>query len=85
MKHILCALLGISLLASAVQSSRAVDAVWNYAVEASATVQSSPAQITLTWPQDSNGTRNAYTVYRKAPGASLSGNHRIGGWTRSPL
>jgi hypothetical protein len=74
MKHILCALLGISLLASAVQTSRAVDAVWNYSVEASATVQSSPAKITLSWPQDSVTTPSSYTVYRKAPSATSWGN-----------
>ncbi|MEW6157142.1 MAG: fibronectin type III domain-containing protein [Verrucomicrobiota bacterium] len=39
-----------------------------YAVEASATVQASPAQIRLTWPADGNAT--GYTVSRKAPSAS---------------
>ncbi|MEO7558213.1 MAG: Calx-beta domain-containing protein [Gammaproteobacteria bacterium] len=39
-------------------------AVKDYSVQASATVQKSPAQITLTWPQDFNAT--GYTVYRKA-------------------
>src|SRR5438445_11627408 len=74
MKQILCALLGISLLASAVQTSRAVDAVWNYSVEASATVQSSPPQITLSWPQDSVTTPSSYTVYRKVPSATSWGS-----------
>lgn len=46
---------------------RAVDSTWNYTVEITAAVQASPAQIALTWPQDTNGTPASYTVYRKAP------------------
>ncbi|MDB6026835.1 MAG: hypothetical protein JWM68_3058 [Verrucomicrobiales bacterium] len=49
------------------QSVHATDPKW-YAVQVSATVQASPAQITLTWPVDSNA--QSYTVYRKAPTAS---------------
>lgn len=74
MKKLLCALLGVSLLASAVQTSSAVDAVWNYPVEASATVQASPPQITLNWPQDSVTTPSSYTIYRKTPSATSWGN-----------
>src|SRR5256885_6571577 len=48
----------------------AVEPTWNYAVEVSASVQTSPPQITLSWPQDTSGTPNSYTVYRKAPGAT---------------
>src|SRR6266513_2501773 len=48
----------------------AVDPTWNDAVEVSASVQASPHQITLSWPQDTSGTPNSYTVYRKAPGAT---------------
>jgi hypothetical protein len=51
-----------------------------YAVQVSATVQTSPARITLSWPQDQNGA-NSYTVYRKAKddtswgsGTTLSGS-----------
>ncbi len=50
-----------------------------YAVEVSASVQSSPAQINLSWPADANAT--GYTVYRKSisdtswsSGISLAGN-----------
>lgn len=39
-----------------------------YAVEASVNVQSSPAQITLSWPADPRAT--GYTIHRKAPTAS---------------
>ena len=37
----------------------------DFAVMASANVQQSPAQITLAWPQDTNGIPTSYTVYRK--------------------
>src|SRR5690349_16621065 len=40
----------------------------NYAVEASATVQTAPPQITLQWTPDASAT--GYSVYRKAPAAS---------------
>jgi hypothetical protein len=43
------------------------DSTWNYAVEITAAVQANPAQITLNWTQDTNGTPASYTVYRKAP------------------
>ncbi len=49
------------------QSAHATDPKW-YAVQVSANVQASPAQITLSWPVDSNA--NSYTVYRKAPTAT---------------
>jgi len=55
-------------------SLRAVDSTWNYAVEITAAVQTSPAQINLNWPQDTNGTPASYTVYRKAPTGSSWGN-----------
>src|SRR5258708_7112359 len=42
------------------------DTTWEYSVQVSATVQASPAQITLNWPQDVNLTPNSYTIYRKA-------------------
>lgn len=51
----------------------AVENTWDYAVQVSSTVQASPARITLTWPQDTNGTPSSYTIYRKAPGASSWG------------
>src|SRR4051812_25409901 len=55
------------LLGSAVLTTQihAADATWNYAVQISAAVQSSPPRITLSWPQDDYGANN-YTVYRKA-------------------
>lgn len=50
----------------------ALDATWDYAVQVSATVSSSPPQIVLTWVEDTTGSasgyRPFYTVARKAPG-----------------
>ena len=52
------------------------DTTWNYAVQISATVQSAPPQITLTWPQDDYGAIR-YTVYRKARGATSWGTGTV--------
>ncbi|MBU6400542.1 MAG: fibronectin type III domain-containing protein, partial [Verrucomicrobia bacterium] len=43
------------------------DDTWDYAVQVSAQVQTSPPQIALSWPQDTYAVPNSYTVYRKAP------------------
>jgi hypothetical protein len=53
-------------LASVIRPGFAVEATWEYSVQVSATVQSSPPQITLFWPQDVTGTPRSYVVYRKA-------------------
>ena len=53
--------------------SRAVDDPWDFSVQVSAIVQTTPAQITLSWPQDTNGTPLSYTVYRKDPTATSWG------------
>lgn len=42
-----------------------------YAVEASVSVQESPARITLSWPSDPRAT--GYTIHRKAPGSDAWG------------
>ncbi len=65
MRKIQNALLGLIASVLAVQNGLAVEATWEYAVQVSATVQTSPAQINLSWPQDSTTTPNSYTVYRK--------------------
>ncbi|HWW02762.1 MAG TPA: fibronectin type III domain-containing protein [Candidatus Acidoferrum sp.] len=52
------------------------DTTWNYAVQISATVQSAPPQITLTWPQDDYGAIR-YTVYRKAKGDTSWGTGTV--------
>ena len=45
--------------------ARAIEATWEYSVQVSATVQTSPPRINLSWPQDSVVIPNNYTVYRK--------------------
>src|SRR5687767_10885622 len=45
------------------------DSTWVYSVQISASVQTSPAQITLTWTPDQYGAHR-YEVYRKAKGAT---------------
>src|SRR4030095_14270113 len=64
---------GMLMLWSVVSPGVAVKPKWEYAVQLSATVQDPPPQITLTWPQDTLGVPNNYTVYRKAPEASAWG------------
>src|SRR5882762_2418430 len=61
------------LLVAAAVSGRTAEATWEYSVQVSATVQASPAQITLSWPQDTVLTPNSYTVYRKAVAATSWG------------
>src|SRR5260370_33183476 len=73
MQRLLGAVFGILLLVSAVQLGRTVEPTWEYSVQVSATVQTSPPQITLAWPQDTLGVPTSYTVYRKAPGATAWG------------
>lgn len=48
------------------------DTTWDYTVQISATVQVSPPQIALIWPQDDYGA-NSYTVYRKTKQATAWG------------
>ena len=48
-----------------------------YSVQVSANVKASPAQITLSWPQDSISTPKDYVVYRRAPGASNWGTGTV--------
>ena len=64
-KGITAILLGVLTLAQSVWA----DSTWVYSVQVSASVQSSPPRITLSWPQDPYGA-NSYTVYRKSKDAS---------------
>jgi hypothetical protein len=73
MQKVCSAVFGIMLMVSAPIWSRAVEPTWNYAVQVSSAVQSSPPQITLSWPQDTSVTPSSYTVYRKAPSATSWG------------
>ncbi len=63
------------------RTSPATEMTWEFSVQVSATVQASPAQINLSWPQDQYMLPNSYTVYRKGPndtswgtGATLPGS-----------
>lgn len=57
----------IALTATLAALTIHADQTWNYAVQVTAQVQVSPAQITLTWPQDTFAIPDNYTVSRKAP------------------
>src|SRR6266511_1449514 len=61
-----CEVLGLLICTSA----RALQTS-DYAVQVSATVQASPPQITLTWPQDSSGAPSSYVVSRKLRDATF--------------
>lgn len=50
------------------------DSTMEYSVQLSATVQASPAQIILSWPQDSTGIPTSYTLFRRAPDARSWGD-----------
>lgn len=58
---------------TSVPLANAVENTWDYSVQVSATVQSSPPRVTLSWPQDTKGPVSSYTVYRKAPAATSWG------------
>lgn len=55
----------IALFAFMAGICRGEEETWVYAVEVSATIQTSPPQILLSWPQDTAFTPSSYTVYRK--------------------
>src|SRR5258708_25544626 len=74
MRKIHSAVIGIILSATSILRGWATEPTWVYAVEASATVQAAPRQITLSWPQDTYTTPTSYTVYRKAPSAPSWGS-----------
>src|SRR5438552_6534274 len=74
MRRIASAVAGLLVAIAAANNVRAIESTWEYSVQASATVQASPAQITLVWPQDTYMLPNSYTVYRKAPTATSWGS-----------
>ncbi|MDB6066364.1 MAG: hypothetical protein JWR26_2572, partial [Pedosphaera sp.] len=80
MRIIQRALFGAFLFVLAAFASHAAEGTWEYAVQVSATVQTSPPQIKLSWPQDVESPVSSYTVYRKTldgtswgTGTTLSG------------
>jgi len=74
MKYSIRAVIAALVVSVFALAARAVEATWNYAVQVTASVQASPAQINLTWTQDTTATPSSYTVYRKAAGASAWGS-----------
>jgi phosphatidylethanolamine-binding protein (PEBP) family uncharacterized protein len=72
MRKTIYAILGMAVSLVAPFAGRA-DTTAEYSVQVSATVKASPAQITLSWPQDSILIPKDYLVYRRAPGASSWG------------
>ena len=70
MRKTIYAIIGMAVALASTLMGRA-DATAEYSVQVSADVKPSPAQITLSWPQDTISTPKNYTVYRRAPGASL--------------
>src|SRR3954451_6874498 len=80
MQKLIGLVFGALLCIAAGQNSLAIEMTWEYSVQVSATVQTSPATITLSWPQDQYLVPNTYTVYRKSltdtawgPGVTLPG------------
>jgi hypothetical protein len=73
MKNPIRAVLAACVMVILSLAARAVESTWNYAVQVTASVQSAPAKITLSWTQDTTATPSGYTVYRKAPGATSWG------------
>jgi hypothetical protein len=70
-RHPINLAIGGLLFALAAQTAKS-DSTWVYAVQISATTQTSPPQITLNWEPDQYGA-NSYTVYRKAKDANSWG------------
>src|SRR5438105_2940413 len=73
MRKALSVVTGLCLSIAAALTGRAAEATWEYSVQVSANAQAAPAQITLSWPQDTVLTPNSYTIYRKAPSATSWG------------
>src|SRR5256885_13181245 len=74
MRKALSVITGLWLSIAAAVCGHAAEATWEYSVQASASVQTAPARITLSWPQDTVLTPNSYTIYRKAVGATSWGS-----------
>jgi hypothetical protein len=73
MQKVISVVTGLLLSLCALVLSAHADDTWEFSVQVSASVQSSPPQITLSWPQDVYIVPNSYTVYRKAPNATSWG------------
>src|SRR5215469_8209154 len=76
MRKTFYAIVGMAVSLAGALTGRA-DCTAEYSVQVSANVKASPAQITLSWPQDTVSTPKNYAVYRRAPGATSWGNAKI--------
>src|SRR5690348_11734092 len=74
MRNHIRAIVAWAILGLLTRFAFAVEPTWNYAVQVSSAVQANPAQITLSWPQDTSTTPSSYTVSRKAAGAATWGS-----------
>src|SRR5882724_4269736 len=72
MRNALIAAISLLVL-GAVGRAVGAESTWEFAVQVSASVQASPAQIVLTWPQDTYTTPSSYTIFRKSFGATSWG------------
>src|ERR1043166_9518529 len=72
MRKAFSAVIGVALLLGTALAGHA-ESTWEFSIQVSATVQTSPAQITLSWPQDTYLLPTSYVVFRKAPGANSWG------------
>src|SRR5712671_6784043 len=71
MKFVLCvASIIVSFFAA---NACALESTWEYSVQVSASVETSPPRIILTWPQDTVAVPASYIVYRKGLGAGAWG------------
>src|SRR5215471_8954047 len=61
------------LLVGVFARTACADNTWEFSVQVSALVQTSPPRILLTWPQDSYITPSSYTIFRKDLGATSWG------------
>jgi hypothetical protein len=67
-------LIGVILAIATGERPKAVELTWEYTVQLTASVQSSPPQILLSWPQDVVGTPQSYVIYRKDKPATAWGS-----------
>src|SRR5437879_3593285 len=67
------------MLFAAAHTGRAAESTREYSVQVSANAQTSPspAQLTLSWPQDDFLQPRSYTIFRKSPGATSWGKASV--------
>ena len=67
------AVVGLGAMCFCLSTVRAVENTWDYSVQVSCSIQHAPAQVVLTWPQDTNAIPVSYTIHRKAPASTSWG------------